>query len=63
MDDTTSPTGTPDVLRPATTAPVCHRTGHTWETAAPYQARCTTCALVVPITTEEVSTDATSPSG
>jgi hypothetical protein len=49
-EDTTSPTGTPDA-KPTTSPPVCH---HSWETAAPYHARCITCGFVVPITTEEV---------
>jgi len=27
---------------------------HVWVTAAPFQARCAACGLVVPITTKEV---------
>jgi hypothetical protein len=59
MDETTSTKGTPDV-KPATAPPVCH---HTWTTEAPYKTRCTVYGFVVPITTEEVSTDATPQSG
>jgi len=34
---------------------------HVWVTDAPHKARCTTCGLVVPITTEEVGRGEVSP--
>jgi len=50
MAETASPKEMPDA-KPTTSPPVCH---HSWETAAPSQARCTRCGFTVPITTEEV---------
>jgi hypothetical protein len=50
MADTSTPTVAPDVP-PRTPLPICL---HVWVTAAPYQARCTLCGFVAPITTEEV---------
>ena len=50
MPDTPSPKEMPDA-KPAKAGPGCL---HTWETAAPYRARCRICGFVVPITTEEV---------
>jgi hypothetical protein len=59
MDDTTDLKGTSEA-KLVTTTPVC---SHTWETAAPYQAKCTMCGFVVPILTKEVQKDATTQSG
>lgn len=50
MLDTSVPTGAPEE-KLNTHPPICR---HRWVTAAPYQARCTVCEFVVPITTAEV---------